>query len=507
MPTAVIYVRVSTEEQVSNLSLDTQEAACRAYAARQGLDVARVYREEGESAKTMARPALQRMLADLERGRIKPASLVVYDLSRLARETLDHLLIRRQLRELGINLRAATQHVDETPEGELMETLLAAIARWDNAARSRRVLAGMRAAAERGRWVWKAPPGYRHRGESLGIEPDPDQAPILRRAFARVASRSWTVESARREAAAEGLAVPHSTWYALLQNPIYRGRLVSPAWNLDVAGSHEPLVDAVTWSAVQSALAREGEKRAYVAGGTPTFPLKGLVRCGCGRRMTGEVVKRWAYYRCPAASCRGSVRVERMEAALLELLAGLAVPGEVVELFGEILAARYGVEARERAELAERARRRLQAAEARHQRLLDLVTDGALDAEDFRRQAARVAAEREAAEVALGSCYPTSQPTFQLALELGRELLTRPAEAYQRVPAARRPQWVRVVFPSGLSWDGSGLSNSGRCLLDLPFPENSGEFVRVGTPSHDESQPLGPWLQRLSEASALASLS
>ena len=53
---AVIYCRVSTVEQASNLSLPTQEQACREYCARQGYDVDQVFVDAGESAKTIDRP-------------------------------------------------------------------------------------------------------------------------------------------------------------------------------------------------------------------------------------------------------------------------------------------------------------------------------------------------------------------------------------------------------------------------------------------------------------------
>ena len=59
MTAAVLYVRVSTAEQVDNYSLATQERACRDYCEREGLTVDRVFREEGESAKTANRTQLR----------------------------------------------------------------------------------------------------------------------------------------------------------------------------------------------------------------------------------------------------------------------------------------------------------------------------------------------------------------------------------------------------------------------------------------------------------------
>ena len=52
-PDAILYLRVSTEEQVDNFSLSTQEEICRKEAMRQGMKIVKVFREEGKSAKTI----------------------------------------------------------------------------------------------------------------------------------------------------------------------------------------------------------------------------------------------------------------------------------------------------------------------------------------------------------------------------------------------------------------------------------------------------------------------
>ena len=59
---AVIYVRVSTAEQVENFSLETQRRACEEYCEREGIEVDSVFVEKGESAKTTNRPQLQNLL-------------------------------------------------------------------------------------------------------------------------------------------------------------------------------------------------------------------------------------------------------------------------------------------------------------------------------------------------------------------------------------------------------------------------------------------------------------
>lgn len=57
-----VYIRVSSAEQVEGYSLDAQESACRAWAASNGYDVAHLFVEPGQSARTDQRPAFQQMI-------------------------------------------------------------------------------------------------------------------------------------------------------------------------------------------------------------------------------------------------------------------------------------------------------------------------------------------------------------------------------------------------------------------------------------------------------------
>jgi len=76
--------------------------------------------------------------------------VVVYNLTRFAREKYDHFALRAHLKSLGISLRSATEPIDDTSTGKLMEGVLASFAQFDNDVRSERTRAGMRAALDLG---------------------------------------------------------------------------------------------------------------------------------------------------------------------------------------------------------------------------------------------------------------------------------------------------------------------------------------------------------------------
>jgi DNA invertase Pin-like site-specific DNA recombinase len=176
---AVIYVRVSTKEQTENLSLPTQLRACEEYCRRQGYEILERFHEEGESAKTTDRSQLQNLLKYCRTRKGKVHFVVVYNLTRFAREKYDHFALRAHLKSLGISLRSATEPIDDTSAGKLMEGVLASFAQFDNDVRSDRTRAGMRAALELGRWTFPAPIGYLNAPKWSGksLVPDPERAP------------------------------------------------------------------------------------------------------------------------------------------------------------------------------------------------------------------------------------------------------------------------------------------------------------------------------------------
>src|SRR5580698_6796598 len=148
MKTAVIYCRVSSQEQVTNFSLTNQKKACLEYCQREGYSVAEIFIEEGESAKTYQRTQFQRMISYCQKNKGKIDTVVVNHLDRFARNTKDHMTVRAILHTVGVNLRSVSQNIDETSNGRFMETIFAGVAQWDNDVRAEKTVTGMKAALQ-----------------------------------------------------------------------------------------------------------------------------------------------------------------------------------------------------------------------------------------------------------------------------------------------------------------------------------------------------------------------
>jgi site-specific DNA recombinase len=331
---AVIYVRVSDPRQAENLSLATQLRACEEYCHRQGFEILERFKEQGESAKSADRTELQKLLRFCRTNKGKVHFVVVFNLTRFAREKYDHFALRAHLKSLGISLRSATEPIDDTATGKLMEGVLAAFAPFDNDVRSDRTRACMRAALELGRWTFLAPTGYlnapRWSGKSL-VE-DPERAPLVRRAFEEFSTGRFSKIEVLEHVTElglrtrRGLKVSPQTFDAMLENRLYIGIIDVPDHGVHSRpGDFDPLISEELFYRVRGILSGRVRVVAPHQRNRPDFPLRGLVRChACGRELTGSWSKgrkeRFAYYHC-RPKCRAvNISKTKLEGLFVEEL-------------------------------------------------------------------------------------------------------------------------------------------------------------------------------------------
>lgn len=473
---AVLYCRVSYSEQVENLSLPTQEKACREYAARNGYAVDAVFVDRGESAKTTARPEFQAMLTHCRKQRGKVHAVVVYGLSRFSRNSADHHAIAALLRGQGIALRSVTEPIDDSPSGRLMEGILASMAQFDNDLKADRTRVGMKAAAERGRWCWQAPLGYRNGSPKRGepsLLPHPDAAPLLIRAFSALAASDRTIADVARELQAAGLtarggrAVSLETLHRAVRNPVYYGRLRSPSMGIDQAGDWMPLVSEDVWDRVQARLGLDG-RAARRDAAHPDFPLRGFARCAACRRplsgcwSRGKMGVRYAYYRCPK-NCHGIlVARQALDAAFLDLLERLRPASAWLTLVRQTAVLNWRAELD--AAVAQRTRLEGQRTtiETRLRRLEDAyLFEHAIDQETFTRRRDELRQDRADALMALEAASITAID-IEGELAQAQDAIERAAGLWRMAPTAEaRRRLQHAVLPDGVVWDGVALANSG----------------------------------------------
>lgn len=308
---AVLYIRVSTDEQVAGTSLTSQEDDCRAFCKRNSYTVTRLFADRGESAKTEDRPQFLALIAHCQK--YKPAAVVVWKFDRWARNSQDHAIYSASISKSGTRLLSATEPIEDNPSGRLMETILSAVAQFDNEVRAERAKRSMKEVAQRGGWVAHAPFGFKCcRTESnfpILIQ-HPEKAPIVIDLFNGIAEGRRTTAQTVSLASEFGI-LPNACWL-MLRKPIYAGFMRGASTDhREVQAAFPGLISRDTWQRVQDILNGRSHNRGRTLTEREEFPLRSLMLCEvCGEPITASWSKgrskSYAYYHCH----QGHVRVK-----------------------------------------------------------------------------------------------------------------------------------------------------------------------------------------------------
>lgn len=349
MPGALIYNRVSTEEQQRRnvANLPTQQKKCRDRCIHLSLPVLKVFIDE-ESGRTADRTNLQKMLDYCKENRGKVSHLVVSDLSRLARNVADQGMLIGRLADMGVTLVSVDEpHIDRTAAGKLSANLLGSVNQFYSDVLSERVRYRMAEAVKAGRFVWRAPLGYKNvqANGTKNLAIDSERAPMIRKAFELLATGSYTTDGVLKAVNAMGLRtvrgrpVTPQSFSQMIRNPAYKGWIHSG--ENKVKGNFEALVSEDLFVTVQDVI---NGRRAPVPHKkvSEDFPLRGFVRCArCERPLTAGWAqgrgKKYARYWCYNKACkRVGISREGLESHFVQLLGMMQPTAELLAKLPDI---------------------------------------------------------------------------------------------------------------------------------------------------------------------------
>lgn len=169
---AIGYVRVSTDQQADRgVSLQAQTERVRAMATVQGAELVDVVLDGGESAKSMRRPGLQRVLAMVESGAVE--AVIVAKLDRLTRSVKDLCSLLELFEKRRVALVSVAESLDTgSAAGRLVITIMGAVSQWEREAIGERTRDALRHKRSNGQRVGNIAYGYRLSPDGVHVEPD-----------------------------------------------------------------------------------------------------------------------------------------------------------------------------------------------------------------------------------------------------------------------------------------------------------------------------------------------
>jgi site-specific DNA recombinase len=326
-----IYTRKSSDEglQQEFNSLDAQREAAEAYIASQKAEgwvcLPDRYDDGGFTGGNMERPALRRLLSDIEAGKVD--CVVVYKVDRLSRSLMDFARIVEVFERQNVSFVSVTQHFNTTHSmGRLTLNILLSFAQFEREIIGERIRDKIAASRQRGKWTGGTPIlGYdvdRSNGSpKLVINPAeasrvcqvfelylelgsllPVVTELERRGWT---NKAWTTRAGTRRG---GLPFDKCRLHNLLTNVLYVGKVRHK--DEVFAGEHEPIIDEAVFARVQQQLQRNGRNGTVEHRNRHGALLRGLLYCkACNRVMshtfTSRGHRRYRYYTCTNATKRG----------------------------------------------------------------------------------------------------------------------------------------------------------------------------------------------------------
>jgi site-specific DNA recombinase len=342
MKTCAIYARVSTEDQRENgTSLESQTEACRKYAEQNDYTVVEVFKES-RSGASLNRPMLDQVRELVRAGAVE--TVIFYALDRLSRDETDMLILAREFRNHGAELKCATVALEDTPQGQFLLTMLAAVGKLERAGILERTMRGKRQTVRNGK-IMRTPtaiygysyaPGYRveahYDGDDLVPAHDVPahyeiceaEAACVRRVFHWYCIEGLSLFAITQRLYAAGVPTKNGGRWSLttVRNILTQEAYFGEYWwgKEGKSGSHRiprPRSEWIGPVAVPSIITRDiydaaqgriqYNKANSMRNCSTEYLLRGLITCPlCGRRYRAakkvKAGKTQIYYSCPKQS-------------------------------------------------------------------------------------------------------------------------------------------------------------------------------------------------------------
>jgi site-specific DNA recombinase len=343
-----VYTRKSSEEGLDQEfnSLDAQRESCENYVASQKAEgwllLSDRYYDGGYSGGTLERPALKRLLADIEAGAVD--IVVVYKIDRLSRALMDFAKLVEVFDRKNVTFVSVTQSFNTTTSmGRLTLNILLSFAQFEREVIGERIRDKVAASRKKGMWMggW-TPLGYDVKDRKLVVnEEEAMTVRMIFEQFTKVGSATLLVRALRGEGVTgkNGRLVDKGYLYQIIKNRVYLGEAVHKGTSYP--GEHNAIVPQRLWDKVHAVLGENARKRAARTRAQTPALLKGIIFGPTGCAMTPTHTRKrgrlYRYYiatdllKHDASDCTvRRVPAAEIENAVVEQVRGLLQSPEII---------------------------------------------------------------------------------------------------------------------------------------------------------------------------------
>ncbi|MEL7150578.1 MAG: recombinase family protein [Pseudomonadota bacterium] len=486
---AVIYCRVSSKSQESEgHGLESQETRCRQYAQAKGYEVAAVFPDTiTGGGDFMKRPGMVALLSFLDAQPDERFTVIFDDLKRFARDRDFHFRLRDAFRQRRAQVECLNFTFEETPEGEFIETILAAQGQLERKQNGRQVAQKMQARMENGYWIHRAPIGYRYetrKGHGKLLVPNPPFDSIVREAFEGYASGRFatqaevmrffeTIPDFPRN---KGGEIVQQRVSDMLTHPIYAGYICSERYGLSYRkGQHEPLISLELFEKVQERRkgATYAPKRKNIG---DDFALRGLAVCACCETplrssWSKGLTKRYAYYLCQTKGCEAygkSIPRDRLEGEVGDIIKTLQPTQGLITIATQMFKDAWAMRSEQGKQNIVVAKRKIHAIESEIDQLLNRIMQ-ASNATVIRAYEDKLSTlERDRALMSEKLVNPVpGKDRFSEKLELCLDFLSNPLKLWDSGQVQTRRMVLKLAFREPIKYDRNTGARTPK--LSLPF--------------------------------------
>lgn len=475
---AIGYMRLSTKDQ--SKSLEYQETAIRDYCKKNNLNVLDLFKDNGESSYTFDRPDYKALEAQLKKHKGECQFLIVLDHDRFSRNLPEALMKITELeKKYGVKVLSTNERIDldtSDPDVFLKRALDYLMANKELFNIRKRTLQGIRNAKLNGRYLGRAPYGYKNIIDGTKrnlIEINTDQSMIVKRIFREFILGVPPYLIFKNVKAAGFHQTGHNAIFNILKNCMYAGLINVPAFKelpeKYVKSVHEPIITESDFWLVQRIMTESKRKTRIQP--AEDFPLRGILKCWCDKKMTAGWSKGcrnyYLYYRCiehTNINIPGNTIHEKFD----QVLRGLSFPKHHINYIQEKAKERLIEPLKFKMEKQKIKFKELQEINQKIFRLEERFLNDEIESSTYQNWFKKLKQDKAILESSIGQRQSPANTSNSLVNKILPHL-SNLSDIYNKSNVTQKQTLIRALFKDNLTWD-DGMFRT-KCI-DPTFYDN-----------------------------------